>query len=35
MVRIIEKNGSDLFFEWTAALVGFSPGGEGGGKTLK
>lgn len=24
--RIIEKNDSDLFFEWTATLVGFSPG---------
>lgn len=23
-MRIIEKNDSDLFFEWTATLVGFS-----------
>lgn len=26
--KIIEKNDSDLFFEWTATLVGFSPGVE-------
>lgn len=29
------RNGSDLFLEWTAALMGFSLGGERRGKMLK
>lgn len=29
------RNGSDLFFEWTAALMGFSLGGQRGRKMLK